>query len=164
MNSISEQKPISARFAAAVFFGIFAFLFLIFTRYTLLPLKASQGFPLGYALIVVPFIGILLGALFGNQLAKPSRWWRPFLLGILLAIVYLLIISLAVLVNSYWNDPNFARLSVKDNMVVFGAIYLSATLIIGLWLIPVTALAAVYFNKHFFPGLRAVDKRRHKEL
>ncbi|KTC71692.1 hypothetical protein Lbir_1547 [Legionella birminghamensis] len=162
MNT-SEQKPISPRFAASIFFGIFALLFLIFTRYTLLPLKVNQGFSLGYALIIVPLFGMILGALFGNQLVKPSRWWRPFLLGLLLAIVYLLLISLAVLINSYWNDPNFSKLSFRDYWVVYGAIFLSVTFIIGPWLMPVTALIAVYFNKHFFPGLRDVDKLRHKE-
>lgn len=41
--------------------------------------------------------------------------------------------------------------------------FLRFFLTIGLWLIPLTGLIAIYFNRHFFPGLLAADQQRLQE-
>lgn len=166
MNQDSEHyTPLSPKLAGAVFFAIYALLFMLFTRYTLVSISYAALMPLLQSILISLLIGGLTGICLGKTLAKKSRWYRPFLLGIVLALLYIILGSLVVLLHSYFNDASFlSRVqSWKDYFVLYGAILLSLSLTIGLWLIPITGLMAVYFNKHFFPGLIAADKQRLQE-
>lgn len=160
-----NQNPLSPRFAGAIFFAIFAVLFTLFTKYTLLSLKDSLLLPLLPSLLIAAITGVFAGSIFGEVLAKKGHWLRPFFIGILLACLSLILGSLGVLTHYHLSNPNFfARLHQwQDYFVVYGVVLLSLTLTIGLWLIPLTGLVAIYFNKHFFPGLLAVDKKRQLE-
>lgn len=160
-----DHNPLSPRFAGAIFFAIFAVLFMLFTKYTLLSLKDSLLLPLLPALLIAAITGAFAGSIFGEFLAKKGTWVRPFLIGILLACLSLILGSLGVLTHYYLTNPDFfARLHQwQDYFVVYGVVLLSLTLTIGLWLIPLTGLIAIYFNKHFLPGLIAVDEKRQLE-
>lgn len=160
-----DQNPLSPKFAGAIFFAIFAVLFMLFTKYTLLSLKDSLSLPLLPSLLIAAITGAFAGGIFGEVLAKKCHWLRPFFIGILLACLSLILGSLGVLTHSYLSNPSFfARFHHwQDYFVVYGVVLLSLTLTIGLWLIPLTGLVAIYFNKHFFPGLLAVDEKRQLE-
>lgn len=166
MNPDSERyTPLSPRLAGAVFFAIYALLFMLFTKYTLISIQDTAVLPLLPTILLSLLIGALAGSCLGMRLAKKSRWYRSFLIGIFLALLCLILSSLAILLHSYFKDATFlSRIqSWKDYFVLFGAILLSLTVTIGLWLIPLTGFIAIYFNKHFFPGLIAVDKQRMQE-
>lgn len=163
MNQESnEYKPLSPRLAGAVFFAVFALLFMLFTKYTLLSLKDNALLPLLPAILISVITGAFAGGLFGKALAKESRWPRPLLIGILLACLSLILGSLGILTHFYLNDANFLIRfrQWQDYFVVYGVILLSLTMTIGVWLIPLTGFIAIYFNKHFLPGLMAVDQKR----
>ncbi|PJE10908.1 hypothetical protein [Legionella sp.] len=163
MNSkANNYSPLSPRFAGAVFFAVYLLLFSLFTKYTLLSLRDKALLPLLPSVFVALIIGALVGCFLGKALAKKAHWFRPFLIGILLAFLILILGSLAILAHYYFSDPIFvSRLQhVKDYFVVYGAILASLSLTIGLWFIPLSGLVAIYFNKHFLPGLIAVDQQR----
>ena len=162
-----EIRPFSPRVAGAVFFTIYALLFTLFTKYTLLSLRDSALLPLLPSLLVAVATGAFAGGLFGKALAKPRAWPTPFLIGILLACLSLILGSLAILAYYYLTDATFINHLNKwqDYFVIYGVILLSLFLTIGLWLIPLTGLVALYFNRRFFPGLLAVDQKRlHAEI
>jgi hypothetical protein len=152
----------NSRFAATIFFAIYALLFLLFTKYTLLSLQNSLQLSLFPSLLVILLTGAFLGRLFADKLAKKSHWLRLFLLGCLMAIITILLVSFLVLVYSYFYDASFLNHLPRwqDYFIVYGLVVLSVTLIVGVWLIPLTGLVAIYFNKHFLPGLLAVDKKQ----
>lgn len=162
MSDDAEIIPMNPRFAAAVFFGMFAVFFTLFAKYTLLSLQDSLRLPLLPALVVVLFTGAYLGSLFGLVLAKCRVWYQCFLIGVLMAVFAILLTSLSILLYCwFFNDPLMQTLhGWHDYVVLYGALVLSVTLIIGVWLIPLTGFAAVYFNVSFLPGLSAVDKQR----
>ncbi|CDZ77006.1 hypothetical protein BN59_01285 [Legionella massiliensis] len=167
MNQDSKHySPLSPRLAGAVFFAIYAMLFMLFTKYTLISIKDTAVLPLLPSILISLLIGALAGSCLGKTLAKEGRWLRSFLIGIVLALLCLILGSLAILLHSYFKDASFLShvQSWKDYFVLFGAILLSLTVTIGLWLIPLTGFIAIYFNKHFFPGLMAADKQRMQEL
>ncbi|MFC3909161.1 hypothetical protein ACFORL_08765 [Legionella dresdenensis] len=151
----NNDTATAARFAAAIFFAIYSLLFLLFTKYTLLSLQESKLLPLFPALLITPITGAFAGYLFGAAIARQKQWYKALLLGFLLAIIAILLISLVLLGHGYYYEaPIFQQVKDwEDCLVLYGAILLSITLIVGLWLIPITGLAAVYFNRHFFPGL-----------
>lgn len=157
-----HHTSINPRMIAAIFFVVFALLFLFFAKYTLLSLKNNQTFPLlpslGFSLIC----GTIAGVIAGNWLSKTRNWLKCFLMGILLGLGTLIILSICLFINAYSSDAFFFNQIHRwqDYFVIFGVIFLSMLFIIGLWLIPLTGLAAVYFNKRFFPGLVAVEKLR----
>lgn len=158
-NKLAQFSP---RIAGAIFFAIYAFLFTLFTKYTLLSLRDEGLLPLLPSIFISLIIGALIGALFGKALAKKSHWFRPFLIGILLACVALILGSLFVLIHYYSTDPLFSsRLQHwQDYFVVYGAILVSLLIVIGTWFIPLSGQVSIYFNKHFLPGLITADKQR----
>jgi MFS family permease len=160
----NNHSPLSPRFAGAIFFAIYSLLFTLFTKYTLLSLRDKALLPLLPSIFIALIIGALVGAILGKALVKKAHWLRPFLIGILLAFLILILGSLAILTHYYFSDPIFvSRLQhAKDYFVVYGAILASLSLTIGLWFIPLSGLVAIYFNKHFFPGLIAADQQRIK--
>lgn len=101
----------------------------------------------------------------GGILAKKGNWARPFGIGILVACLSLILTSLGLLAYYYLTDATFLKhlQHWQDYFVIYGVILLSLALTIGLWLIPLTGLVAVYFNKRFWPGLVAIDKKRHQD-
>jgi hypothetical protein len=161
---VKEPQPLSPRFAGAVFFAIYALLFMLFTKYSLLSLKTSALLPLLPSIFISLIIGAFAGGIFGKILAKESHWLKPFLIGVLLACLVLILASLGVFLYSYVKDVTLSNIHHwQDYWVIYGTILLSLALTIGLWLIPVTGLIAIYFNKHFFPSLIAIDQKRLQE-
>ena len=163
MNSTIEtnRKLLSAGTTATVFFAGYAVLFMVFTKYTLLSLKNSSVLPLVPSIITALIIGALTGRLFGNSLAKNRSWFYPFLIGILLACLSLILSGVGVLVYYYYNSVPFFNSPHhwQDYFILYGIVLLSLTLTVGIWLIPLTAVVAVYFNKRFWPGLLALDQK-----
>lgn len=158
----NNYSPLSPRFAGAIFFAIYSLLFTLFTKYTLLSLRDKGLLPLLPSIFVALIIGALVGGFLGKVLAKKAHWLRPFLIGILLAFLILILGSLAILAHYYFSDPIFVShlQHMKDYFVFYGAILASLSLTIGLWFIPLSGLVAIYFNKHFLPGLIAADQQR----
>lgn len=159
----TTSPPMSPRFAAAVYFALIALVFLIIAKYILLSLAGNLDLPLMGMVFTVMITGAFTGALFGRWLAKPQAWWKVMILGFVLAIVAIFQITCGILIKAYVYEIQWmAQLTNwQDYWVVFGMIFLSVTLIAGVWMIPLTGLAAIYFNKHFLPGLLAVDAQRH---
>lgn len=164
-QDMQSYTPLSPRLAGAVFFAIYALFFMLFTRYTLISVQYAAVIPLLPSILISLFVGALAGAWLGKTLAKKSRWYRAFLIGLLLALVCLILGSLGLLLHSYFRDASFLNKvqSWKDYLVLYAAILLSLGVTIGLWLVPLTGLVAVYFNKYFFPGLITADKQRMQE-
>jgi len=160
-----EEKPIGPGLAAAIYFAIFALCFLIFTKYTLLSLQDSLKLPLFPSILIVMFTGAYVGSLFGAALARSKTWYHSLIIGCFMAVIAILLISLAIMIHAWFYDSAFyARLHTwRDYFVIFGALFVSITLIAGIWLIPLMGLAAIHFNKQFLPGLLAVDAKRIEE-
>ncbi|WP_058442166.1 hypothetical protein [Legionella brunensis] len=150
------------QFAGAIFFAIFYLLLLVFTKYTLIPLKDSALIPLLPASLITIIIGGLVGSVFGAMLAKKSTWIRPFLIGLLVACIVLLLLSLIVMAYYYFtNSPLISRLQRwQDYFIFYGVILSTLSLTLGLFLIPFTGLASLYFNKRFWPGLVTAAQKR----
>ena len=104
----------------------------------------------------------LLGREFGKILSKPSHWIRLFGTGIAMAILAILLVSIGAMVHAALYDASvFAKLhSWKDYFIIYGLLVATITLIIGVWLLPLTGIAAIYFNRRFFPRLKAIDDIR----
>lgn len=153
---------LNPRFTGAIFFAIYSLLILLFTKYTLLPLKDSALFPLWTSLILTLIIGILTGNLFGKALAKKRSWFSVFLIGIIASCFILLCFSLAILTHFYYTDsPILERLQYwQDHVVFYGVILATLFLTVGVWFIPLTALVALYFNKRFWPGLITIGEQQ----
>jgi hypothetical protein len=145
------KKAMSPHTTTFFFFTILAILFLFFTKYTLLPLHIRNHFPLFKSICISLICSTLLAFLFGNLLVKPKAWWKSFLLGAGIAIGVLFISSLFALFYS-----QFPLAKWQDYFVIFGSIFVSFTLIFGIWLILLLGLASIYFNTRFYPRLNAI--------
>mgnify|MGYP003388106233 CR=1 FL=1 len=161
-NTTSESPAISPKFAGAIFFAVYALLFMLFAKYTLLSLRDTALLPFFSSILIAAVTGAFTGALFGGLLAKKSQWTRPFLMGIPLACLSLILGSLGIMIHYALSDPALLnRLGHwHDYLVLYGVILLSLVLTIGVWLVPITGIVSIYFNRHFFPGLRAADQQR----
>ncbi|KTD23618.1 Uncharacterised protein [Legionella lansingensis] len=159
------QTSMNPRFAGAVFFAIFALLFLLFTKYTLLSLRDSALVPLLPALLFSLVTGLLLGALFGNALAKKGSLIRPFILGVVLACIVLILLGFIVFAHYSLTDASLIQRFQhwQDYFIFYGAIFVALLLTVGIWLIPFTGLVAIYFNKRFWPGLASADQKRQSK-
>jgi len=162
MMTKQPVQLISPRFAAALYFAFLAIIFLVLAKFILLSVANNLNLPLLPMLLSVILTGAIAGALFGEWLAKPQAWWRLMLLGCALALLGLFQITWGILVRAWlFENVFFQHLQRwQDYVVVFGLVFSSVTLIVGLWMIPLTGLAAIYFNKHFLPGLLAADAQR----
>ncbi|KTD16596.1 hypothetical protein [Legionella jordanis] len=160
-----KQRPISPRTVSAVFFAMFALLFLLFTKYTLLSLKDAALIPLLSSLLFSLILGLVLGALFGKALSKKGSWLRFFSWGLLMACLALIILSCVVFANFLLtpSSQQFHFQHWQDYLIFWGAILVTLALTIGTWLLPLTGLAALYFNKHFWPGLIAVEEQNQQK-
>lgn len=156
-----KKQAITPEFAGTLFFAIFAALFLIFTKYTLIPLQGSLHLPLYPALFIALVSGAIIGRKFAGRLAKENRWLRLFLLGLMMGILAIFIASISALIRSCLYDTSFlpSLHYWQDYFIAYGLIVLSIALVIGIWLVPLCGLAAIYFNKRFLPGLIAADNR-----
>lgn len=161
----SELSPsISPRFAGAVFFALYALLFLLLIRYTLFSLGTRTLISLVWTILVALISGTIAGLGFGAALAKKAKGYRPFFLGILLALLILILVSFAFFIHGYLNKSIvFYGAHWKDYFVIYGTLFISLISTIGLFFIPLTGLLAIYFNKQFLPGLIAADKERFEK-
>jgi hypothetical protein len=159
----TAQNSINPRFAGAIFFAVFALLFLLFTKYTLLSFRDSAQIPLLPALFFSLLVGLFFGGIFAPFLVKRSRWLRPFFLGLLMACLALILLSLLILAHYFLTAAVLLERfqHSQDYLVFLGAILATLFLTIGLWLLPITGLVALYFNKRFWPRLLSVDQKRH---
>lgn len=158
----NNKKQLSPRWVGAIFFAIFGFFFLLLSKYILLSLKQSAVLPFFPALLTALMLGSLLGYVFGKPLANQRRWFYSFLTGVAMALIALLFLSLGVVIETYsYKAPIIQHFNQwQDYFVFYGATFLSFLFIIGIWLMLFTGLAAVYFNKRFWPTFLAIDKLR----
>lgn len=166
MQSAPVKKDlINPEFAATIFFVIYAVLFLLFTKYSLIPLEMSADIPIVSSLIVALFIAAFLGRLFAKSLAGQHHWIRIFLTGVCMAILAILIASVIFFIRAWFYDASLFKLvhHWQDYFIIFGLRVLMTASIIGLWLGLLTGIAAIYFNKRFYPGLKAFDKQQTSE-
>lgn len=158
-----KNNPITPQFAATIFFAIFALMFFIFAKYTLLSIDLSIQLPLLPFIIAMMITGALIGKCFGKTLAKETAWYKLFFLGVLIAIITLLLFSMAIFLRAYFKSSSEVNFFThyhqwREYFIFFGVLVIWITSTIGLWLMPLTGLAAIYFNKRFLPGLLAFDK------
>ncbi|STX29429.1 Uncharacterised protein [Legionella beliardensis] len=160
-NNKNNNKPLSPQWTAAIFFAVFGFFFLLLTKYMLLSLQQSAALPFFPASLVALITGGFLGYLFGQQLIKERAWGYVFLLGLVIGVVAIILISIAVFIHAYFYDPTIINhlQHWRDYFIIYGIIFLSLLLTVGLWLILFMGLAAVYFNKRFWPTLVAIEKK-----
>lgn len=161
---MTKHSSLNTRLIGLVFFGVFSLLFLFFAKYTVLSLYGRPVLPLFPAVVYAVLLGGLTGAVFGDRLARPGRWWRALLWGLVMAVLVLLVISLGTFIHAWYFDPAFMSRAQhwQDYFVIFGVIFLSMLLVLGLWLIPLLALVTLYFNQRFMPGIRAVEHMQHQ--
>ena len=154
-----KKDLISPEFAASVFFAIFAVLFLIFTKYSLLPLGMSRDIPAVSSFIVALFTAIFLGRLFAKSLSGPYHSIRIFLTGVFMAMLAIVISSLVFFIRAWFYDAALFQLARhwQDYFILFGLRVAMTASIIGVWLGLLTGIAALYFNKHFYPRLKAFE-------
>lgn len=160
MQSTPVKKDlVSPEFASSMFFVIFAILFLLFTKYSLLPLEMSNDIPFVSSFIVALFTAAFLGRVFAKSLTKQYHWLRIFLTGVLMAILAILIASVVFFIRAWFYDAALFRLAHhwQDYFIIFGLRVVMTASVIGLWLGVLTGLAALYFNKHFYPRLKAFE-------
>lgn len=155
-------EPISPTFSSMVFYAIYGFFFFLFSYYTLFSLSSKITLPFLPTLLGSLLIGGFLGFAFGEILVKPQPWWRLFLWACLMIIAAFLLLSFGVMIYGFIFDPYYVNHFQRwqDYFIIFGLINLTIIFIMGPWLLILTSLATVYFNKHFYPGLAAVDKQR----
>lgn len=153
-------QPVSPRLAGAIFFALFALLCMLFIKYTLLSIQESALLPLFTSILAAIGTGASAGAFFGGALAKKARWPRPFFLGVAVGLLALVLIAIRLFIFSYSKNPLlFDQFhSWQQYLVFYGALLASLLLTLGLWLLPLTGLIAIYFNKQFYPNLLLVDK------
>lgn len=164
MDNTKNKNPLNPNWVGAIFFAIFAFCFLLLTKYIFLSLLQSRILPFFPALLVALITGSFLGAIFTKYLIYPRSWIYAFLIGILMALIALVLISLVIFLNLYFFESAMInRLHHwQDFFIFYGTIFLSLFLVIGLWLILFTGLAAVYFSKRLWPTLITIDKAYNK--
>lgn len=157
-----HRLPLNPRLVGAIFFALYGLLLIFFMKYTFLTLRDSALMPLLPSLVFALVMGAFGGACFGKMLAKKSTWVRPFFIGILMACLALLLISVALIIDYYFNETAFSMplLQKKAYFFMYIQILLILSLAVGSWFIPLTGLSAIYFNKQFLPGLIATDKQR----
>ncbi|WED42161.1 hypothetical protein [Legionella cardiaca] len=162
MTSEHKQVSMPPRFAAVIFFIVFNLLLLLFTKYTLLSIKDSNLIPLLPALLVSIILGILIGSIFGKILAQKGSGIRSFLIGMLIACFMLILLSFLLFAHYYFNDSSLILRFQhwQDYFIFYGTILLTLAITLGIWVIPLTGLASLYFNKRFWPGLVAVGKKQ----
>lgn len=154
-----KKDLVSPEFAATVFFGIFAVLFLIFTKYSLLPLGLSANIPVVSSFIVALFTAIFLSRIFAKSLSGQYHWIRIFLTGVFMAMLAIVISSLVFFIRAWFYDAALFQLAHhwQDYFILFGLRVAMTASIIGVWLGLLTGIAALYFNKHFYPRLKAFE-------
>lgn len=157
-----KKNLISPEFSSTVFFVIFAFLFLIFSKYTLLPLEMSSGVPLLPSSSIALILAAFLGRVFARALVGKRHWFRVFLTGVLMALAAILISGLVLFIRAWiYNSPLWQLAHHwQDYFIILGVCVVMIASVIGVWLVALTGLAAVYFNKRFYPRLMAFDKRQ----
>ncbi|WP_419418924.1 hypothetical protein ACNVED_10255 [Legionella sp. D16C41] len=160
MNNKNNNHPLDPRWVGTIFFAVFGFCFLLLTKYILLSLQQSAVMPFLPSLLVALITGGLLGYIFGPFLIYPKHWLSIFLIGFIIAIIALILVSLAIILHLYFYDLTLINRihHWQDYFIFYGTIFLSLTLILGFWLALFTGLACVYFNKRFWPTLLAIDK------
>lgn len=154
MNTSKNTDSLSPKVACAVFFAIYSLFFLLFAKYTFLSMNDGKLIPLLPSILILLVLSVLIGAVFGRLLAKQRHWLPLFLWGCLVALIGILFVGLVTLFYHHFYDTTFvSRIhSWKDYFIIYGLVVASITLVIGLWLIPLTGFATIYFNKRFLPG------------
>lgn len=154
-----KPNPITPEFASTGFFMIFGVLFLLYTKYALLPLNVSHQIPLISSLVVILLIAAFLGRIFARSLVKKHHWLRLFLTGVFMALLALLIVSLTIFIRSWIVGTPLFQLAQhwQDYFIIYGLLVVTTSSVIGVWLGVLTGMAAIYFNKRFYPRLMAFD-------
>ncbi|MCA0404483.1 MAG: hypothetical protein LCH30_11975 [Proteobacteria bacterium] len=151
----TNQTFFNPRYVAMFFFAFNAILFVILTKYTLLSFNQAKILPLWPTLGLGILIGGFLGNLFGSSIATQKHWFKTILIGLAMALLALIILTLVLFIYYYSHrETIFVNLQgIKNYFILAGTLFLSLLLTIGLWLIPLTSLAALYFNRYFYPRL-----------
>lgn len=155
-------KPLNPRIPAALFFAIFSLLFMLVIKYAIIPLEGRAILPLFSSSVVAIGTGISVGLIFSHQLIKTGSWFRPFAIGLGMGTIALVLISIRLFIFAYTANPSFFDQfqNWQEYLVFYAAILISLFPTLGVWLLPATGIAAVYYNKQFYPGFDALDKQR----
>lgn len=155
-------KTLNPRIPAALFFAIFSLLFMLLIKYALLPLEGAGILPLFTSSLAAIGTGISVGIIFANQLIKGGSWLRPFTVGLAMGLLALILISVRLFIYAYTINPTFFSQFKhwQEYLVFYGAILASLLPTLGIWLLPATGIAAVYYNRQFYPGFLALDRQR----
>lgn len=159
-----KNRSLNPRIPAVLFFAIFSLLFMLVIKYALLPLEGTGILPLFSSSLVAIGIGISLGMLFGSPLIKSRSWFGAFALGLLMGNIALVIMSIRLFIYAYTINPSFfvQFQHWQDYLIFYMAILVSLYVTLGIWLLPATGIAALYYNKRFYPGFLALDKQRQE--
>lgn len=159
-----KKTALHPRMLSSLFFIVYALLFSLFIRFTIYPLLNKIFYPLIPRLTTVLLTAALLGFLFSPLLQKKGHWFRFFCIGVLMAICAILLTSLVVYFYAWHNGAHIFQVNrpMTDYFVIYGSIVAILTSAVGIWLLPLTGLVVIYFNKRFLPSLLHIEQKTQK--
>lgn len=162
MSTTRPYNIINPKLVCMAFFIVLAVLFCLFARFTLLRLIEKVYIPL-----IPNFLSILLSSafiayLFSPALSKKGHWIKFLCIGFSMALSVLISASLIYFFRAWVGGaPIFALAHQwQDYFVIYGSIIAIQISIMGLWAIPITGLAALYYSKIFLPKLLTIEKNQ----
>ena len=160
----SKNNTISPNVVAAFYFAICTFSFNLLAKYFLYIFKMGSLLPLISSSLLSVVLGALFGSLFGQRLAMATKLTHIFSWGTLLAITMIPFYSLGLqLIYYLHNHAIYQNLHQwQDYFVLYGVMLLFFLLIAGIWFIPFTGVAALYFTQSFLPGCTAYYSKQEK--
>lgn len=151
---MKPNTQINPRPYAAFYFAVFAAIFNLTAKWLLFVFKASILLPLYSSTMLAVLLGAVFGHLFGKKLVGHKTTLNLFFIGTLIALAMIPFYSLGLqLIYYFHNHAMYLQLHHwQDYLVLYGVMVLFFTLVAGIWLILLTGIAAVHFNRRFFPG------------
>jgi len=163
----NEKTTPTLRLTSALYFGSFAVVFNLLAKYSLFIFKAGQLLPVFSSTLLAFILGALFGHCFGPRIATAKSSAHMFAWGALLGLSIIPFYSLGLQFIYYFhNHWMYEKLHQwQDYFVLYGVVMLFFTLIAGVWLIPLTGLAAVHFTRRFLPRYNAyLQKQQHPSM
>lgn len=157
-------QPLSPKKIGAFYFGILAILFTFSAKFTQLVFHKDQFIPFLPILSLSFPWGMLLGFLFGKSLSKPRRAYIPILLGLFMGLLTLLMIGFLVFIYYYGKLVVYFYQSsnAHGEYLLLKFTFLAIFYLVGIWVLPLTAIAALHFNKLFWPKFKAFNLKTIK--
>ena len=161
----NDYTNYNLRLTAALYFAIFAVLFNLLAKYSLFIFKAGALLPVFSSTLLALLLGAVFGSFFGKHIATATKPGRIFAWGALLGITIIPCYSLGLQFIYYFhNHWMYEKIHQwQDYFVLYGVVVLFFTLIAGIWLIPLTGLAALHFNRRFLPSYNTYLQKQLKK-